>query len=693
MPIPVERGYYIDNDTGGFYLRQNGLWVLKGYLDLTTPLGDLEVVASITSGATAAQCTLIVPDDDCLLIYAVSGYKTAAGSLGFNQPVNGGGNTDLVWTQRLIGTSDVSSHNAQAMWWTRNPTARSVNVAVSNTGGTALGRSGTLIAIKNANFDDGPFLQAAVVDNLENAVTAAAASTDRNIPQPPWLGQYMELAVGAWQATQTFVEADGFTTINDDATTNMGMASQEVVINNGFETKKSGFGTKTNFTVWTDIIIGKDQPLLDKALAIYQGSRMGAGTSATQSISNVLFGAAHPTRRLLVAIGGNRSAASALVINSVTFTPDGGSGIAASRVSPDGVQYAGQYLTGTNRVRMEFYQADVPDGVKGTVTVVYANTLVSNAHSIGLFALYNCEATPYDVALQRDVDPASVTIDTVDGGCLVAMAMTPPETWTGISEIGTQDNAALKMSFARDNAGLAETARALSADAAATPSGMIALSYAPIGYVPPPVKSLVYTGGGSIAGTGIDSSLTLTAQPIGDADASRYVIAAAALQSASSDPTATIGGVAATRHAIFRNTGTQKSMVAIYGALVPAGTTADFVISGSNIYGLGLGLWAAYNLDSTTPTDFYQNGTGSGSIDVEADGFAIAALCKRVSGAVSHTWTNITEQYDRNLTGIDTFAHDTGADTGILTSAATGLAISVTPATGLALSHVGVAFK
>lgn len=160
--------------------------------------------------------------------------------------------------------------------------------------------------------------------------------------------------------------------------------------------------------------------------ALYSYSAGGSGTSATQTYTPVTVGPERPDRFILVMVVGNRSTASLLAITSVVIN-----GVSASVIS-DGVTSAATGITSNNRVALQMWGASVPTGTNITITVTYGAALATNSSAIGVFSLYDIDQTAaFNVAVQKDVDPAVATVNTPPGcGVVLAFGISAPITWT-----------------------------------------------------------------------------------------------------------------------------------------------------------------------------------------------------------------------------------------------------------------------
>ena len=163
----------------------------------------------------------------------------------------------------------------------------------------------------------------------------------------------------------------------------------------------------------------------------------------------------------------------------------------------------------------------------------------------------------------------------------------------------------------------------------------------------PPTVSMTYIDA-VIAGSSTTTK-TYTSVPIGTADATRFVVVMvchpATANGAYGTLTCTIGGVSAPR------LGTTPGIYNgndVFGLAVPSGTTANIVIGGTGSGTVfSIGVFALYNLASTTPTGFYTNALQYGptntsftaSINTLADGIALGMLTIGTGKNLGGSWT------------------------------------------------------
>lgn len=178
------------------------------------------------------------------------------------------------------------------------------------------------------------------------------------------------------------------------------------------------------------------------------------------------------------------------------------------------------------------------------------------------------------------------------------------------------------------------------------------------------------------------STYTFTSASIGTASTGRVIIVGVGgsnvTVAAITITSVTIGGVSATEISDNRS---GQSYCGLYSLQVDTGTTADIVVTWSGVMSAcGIGVWAAYNLLSSTPTD---TGTDSASdplnttIDVSAGGVVVAYTENYAGSTPSNVWTGVTEDFDKVIRAA-AFAGQSGAS-GAFTTSQTGLTIDVNP--------------
>jgi hypothetical protein len=151
---------------------------------------------------------------------------------------------------------------------------------------------------------------------------------------------------------------------------------------------------------------------------------------------------------------------------------------------------------------------------------------------------------------------------------------------------------------------------------------------------------------------------TFSSQAIGTAAASRRIIVGAFGRSnaAVTLTSITVGGVTAT---VVASATDNDGIVFLRSDLAivdfPAGTSASIVVTYSSAGSLArasIGVWAAYDLLSATPTDTANNNSDpmSAAIDVSAGGIIVGFATS--DATATHTWTNLTERFDEAVEGI-----------------------------------------
>lgn len=151
------------------------------------------------------------------------------------------------------------------------------------------------------------------------------------------------------------------------------------------------------------------------------------------------------------------------------------------------------------------------------------------------------------------------------------------------------------------------------------------------------------TGGGFTSG-----GATYTAVPIGPAAANRTVMLFATIREASGNTidTVTIGGVSAVNMGHTFNSNVGVTLIYLWVATVPTGTTADIIVtySGAIDRADGLSVYVTYGLNSNTPTatasSILTNGPAL-SLPVSLGGFIIAAAYTFHCPSVAVSWSGV----------------------------------------------------
>lgn len=166
------------------------------------------------------------------------------------------------------------------------------------------------------------------------------------------------------------------------------------------------------------------------------------------------------------------------------------------------------------------------------------------------------------------------------------------------------------------------------------------------------------------------SSYTYSSKSIGTAASGRRVhVGVSCVQSPAVTITSlTIGGVSATQSVNLASSG-NLSPISIYTLQVDTGTTATIVVNLSGVaLSCGIGVWASYDLNSSTPTAT-QTSTGdpsTGLISVEAGGVLIGYCGGYGSPVPTYTWTNLTETapqgFDETVDATISVSHSGASD-------------------------------
>lgn len=171
---------------------------------------------------------------------------------------------------------------------------------------------------------------------------------------------------------------------------------------------------------------------------------------------------------------------------------------------------------------------------------------------------------------------------------------------------------------------------------------------------------------------------------MGAADADRYIIVAVHSRMNTYIPTisdVTVGGNAATLVASQKAASTAGSFLALYIVALPAGTTADVVVTnGASVLTTSVDIFRMVGASSATASDTAGAELASSSaavsvtLDIPAGGGAVA-LAAAYDGAGTFTWTGLTEASDRVIDGDAT----SSAAVDVFSAAQTGRTISADP--------------
>lgn len=189
---------------------------------------------------------------------------------------------------------------------------------------------------------------------------------------------------------------------------------------------------------------------------------------------------------------------------------------------------------------------------------------------------------------------------------------------------------------------------------------------------------------------------SLLSAPLGAEKAGRYVVAALAFsKAAAASASVTIDGVTAP---LVPGTLSQYASSALfcglYGAVIPAGTSGDVVmtVSSSTVSLLFAAMYSVYGLSSTSPRDVAISDANPIplSVDVMSGGCAIALA--HVNNATTMSWSGMTEDVDiQDTAGIPASTYSAAS---INRSAAIApLTITATPAAGVPNCGCAASFR
>lgn len=187
------------------------------------------------------------------------------------------------------------------------------------------------------------------------------------------------------------------------------------------------------------------------------------------------------------------------------------------------------------------------------------------------------------------------------------------------------------------------------------------------------------------------STYTFSSRAIGTASGSRLVIVALAyVYTAAADPTSvTIGGVAATK-LTSQVSSNGAYYTGIYAARVSTGATADVVVSlAASAARCGIGIAAAYNVDSLIPEDTGLSTANPADLSFDATKGAVGIGIASVFAGTTWSWSGLTEGNDTNVeSGAMTFSCATAefATAGIKSITATSAATDSVRRAGCSVS-------
>jgi hypothetical protein len=208
---------------------------------------------------------------------------------------------------------------------------------------------------------------------------------------------------------------------------------------------------------------------------------------------------------------------------------------------------------------------------------------------------------------------------------------------------------------------------------------LMGLGVAGLGIARPPVTVSYQT----FVSSGVDgTTYTFAATPIGTPSGNRYIVLGVTPTATSvTGVTIDSGGGAVAATLLHSIAGGGASFANIYILSVPAGTTADIVVTVVGGFRCGVGVWAVYDCLATAADTASADtaNTMSDTINCPAGGAIIACAIHGQSGLM--TWTGLTERYDVLQEVSMSGASDTFATT------QTGLTITITYA-GVTAAHI-----
>lgn len=151
---------------------------------------------------------------------------------------------------------------------------------------------------------------------------------------------------------------------------------------------------------------------------------VGDGTNQTgaYTFSGRALGTAAPDRRIVVeACGGS------------------GFGETISTVSIAGIAATQVVTAGNGSERTDLWQAYVPTGTTGDIVVTWSGSNTKSSCAVGIWAVYGAKATAFDTVSDTDSNPATGSIDSPDGGGVIAALnhranSATTYTWSGVGE-------------------------------------------------------------------------------------------------------------------------------------------------------------------------------------------------------------------------------------------------------------------
>ena len=141
--------------------------------------------------------------------------------------------------------------------------------------------------------------------------------------------------------------------------------------------------------------------------------------------------------------------------------------------------------------------------------------------------------------------------------------------------------------------------------------------------------------------------VTFTGVSIGPANATRVVVIATMIGATSDTTGITIGGISATKVAAGQSGSGVISFGDLWAAVVPSGTSANIVLSGSVVGSarVGISSYSIYGTQSATPASVL-NGANGNLIGIQV---AIGSSCNEDAGAQS--WSGVVSDFSSSISG------------------------------------------
>jgi hypothetical protein len=367
------------------------------------------------------------------------------------------------------------------------------------------------------------------------------------------------------------------------------------------------------------------------ATLTFQTSTSSDSDLTTYTFSTTAIGTASSDRVVIVGIEAGPATLSTRSVSSVTI-----GGITAHEI--DQMESAEDRVTG-------IFAAAVPTGTTADIVIVFNAGMASCG--ISVYTITGCGGLVAPFSWISATDAAagdfSQPIDIPSQGCAAVALVgdgSTSVTWTNLTERydgtigpGLQTRSGASDNFTSDQNGLTVTGNfAINTDYVGTLAS----------WGPSDVPSRLYCG--NTASTTDLTTYTFSSHNIGQAHASRLVVVAVSatglVAAARSVASMTIAGTSATK--AVDEGASDLNVCEIWYAAAASGTTGDIVVTfNDSMTSAGVGVYALYNLSSSTPSDTGASTTGSTTVDLPAYGQAIGC----VNGGGGTTWTGLTEDH------------------------------------------------